>query len=107
MPGQNAQSVSQARRLKACIHQPCTCTGVAVPPDALEEDVLVEDDEGEEGEQDAEEDEEEGEDEGEAPDPLTKASTQPLRAQLRVGLSSAPVLLRVHLSSGHTNSEYA
>ena len=34
-----------------------------------------------------------------------KASTQPLQALLRVGLSSGPVLLRVNLSSGHTNSE--
>ena len=34
-----------------------------------------------------------------------KASTQPLQALLRVGLSSGPVLLRVSLSSGHTNSE--
>ena len=35
----------------------------------------------------------------------SKVWTQPLQAQLRVGLSSGPVLLRVNLSSGHTNSE--
>ena len=37
---------------------------------------------------------------------VSKAWTQPLPVQLRVGLSSAPVLLRVNLSSGqHYSTE--